>query len=173
LGSNLGDSLAILQAAWRDLQTLPATTPVALSSPYRSQPLAMESANVFINAAAIVRTRLVPSVLLDLLHAIEQRYGRTRDPDMTKYQDRTLDLDLLLYADLILNDGNLVLPHPRMTQRLFVLVPLAEIARDLIHPLCQKRIGVLLSERQKSLHDQETDRISWSSFVQQHLPGQE
>jgi 2-amino-4-hydroxy-6-hydroxymethyldihydropteridine diphosphokinase len=163
LGTNLGQSLAILAAAWRELAACPALTPVALSSPYRSQPLDMISDNWFINAVALVRTTLSPEGLLHLLHGIEAKHGRRRGSSTPAaiHQDRALDLDLLLYDDLMLTAERLVIPHPRMAQRLFVLAPLAEIAADHLHPRYGKTIGALLTGLQRAGCDQLIERIAW------------
>ena len=161
-GSNLGQSRAILAAAWREMGDCPAITPIALSSPYRSQPLDMISDNWFVNAAALVRTALTPEALLRLLHTLEAEHGRRRDPVApASHQDRPLDLDLLLYGELAQVTEHLVVPHPRMAQRLFVLAPLAEIAADRLHPACGKTIGALLAELQRSRPGQMIERISW------------
>lgn len=111
-----------------------------LSSPYRTQPVGMVSDNQFINAAAVGWTSLEPEALLLHLQGIEKEYGRVRPAGQTGYQDRTLDLDLLLYDNEILNLPLLVLPHPEMNHRLFVLQPLAEIAASLHHPVSGKTI---------------------------------
>ena len=161
LGSNLGDSLEILQSAWRQLQEDPAIAAVALSSPYRSQPVGMVSANWFINAAALVRTTLAPHALLHVLQRIETRCGRDRSGQSTGYQDRTLDLDLLWYDDLIFRSGDLIIPHPRMRERLFVLEPLAEIMGERILPLSGKSVRELLLGLKKSETNQIVDRVCW------------
>jgi 2-amino-4-hydroxy-6-hydroxymethyldihydropteridine diphosphokinase len=161
-GSNLGQSRAILTAAWRELGHCPGIAPIALSSPYRSQPLEMISDNWFVNAAALVRTTLSPEALLRVLQAVETRHGRRRDAAASAiHRDRTLDLDLLLYDDLLLATGRLIVPHPRLAHRLFVLAPLAEIAADLLHPGCDKMIGVLLTELRQTDHNQLIERIAW------------
>jgi len=161
-GSNLGQSLAIIAKAWREMGDCPVLTPVALSSPYRSQPLDMISDNWFVNAAALVRTTLSPEALLRLLHAVEAKHGRRRGPvALASPQDRPLDLDLLLYDDLLLATERLVVPHPRMAQRLFMLTPLAEIAEGRLHPASGKTIGALLAELQRSRPDQLIERIAW------------
>lgn len=167
LGSNLGQSCAILQAAWQDLQAHPDIFPQALSSPYRSQPIDMESAHWFVNAAALIRTRLTPYSLLHLLQAIEARYGRTRKPQVHGCQDRTLDLDLLLYDELVLHDHHLIIPHPRMEQRLFVLAPLTEIAGDRNHPLSRKTMSALCADLKKNVGNQIVEKLSWDKC----LPG--
>jgi len=108
-----------------------------------------------------VRTTLPPDALLRFLHTVEAQYGRNREVAPAVCQDRTLDLDLLLYDDLTLATERLVIPHPRMARRLFVLAPLTEIAADRIHPGYGKAIGVLLTELQRTSHGQVIERISW------------
>lgn len=166
LGSNLGQSLATLQAAWLDIQSRPCLVPVALSSPYRSEPVGMDSANWFVNAAALIRTPLPPHDLLYLLQSIEQKFGRERNDTLHRYLDRTLDLDLLLYDDLVLCDGNLSIPHPRMSDRLFVLAPLAEIAGERFHPEQRQMIATLLAKLQRRHPQQKIEPIRWLTDFQ-------
>ena len=134
LGSNLGDSLHILHQAWQRLGRDSAVRLQRLSTCYRSRPVDMESKNWFINSVGELQTSLSPMELLTLLLRIEREFGRRRDPDATSHQDRSLDLDLLLYDDLIIDDPLLVVPHPRMHSRMFVLTPLAGLAPKLEHP---------------------------------------
>lgn len=121
----------------------------------------MESEHLFVNAAGSGRTSLSPTELLRLLQSIEKEHGRTRSAPSLGYQDRTLDLDLLLYDDLILVSSLLTVPHPRMLERLFVLEPLAEIATTVHHPLTGRSIGAQCT----ALAQQETggQRIEWDS----------
>lgn len=124
LGANLGDARAALTAAWAALAALPGTTLAARSSMYRSAPLDAGGPD-YLNAVAALDTTLAPHALLARLLEIERAHGRERP---YRNAPRTLDLDLLLFDDLRLDGADLVLPHPRLHERAFVLAPLAEIA---------------------------------------------
>ncbi|HSC62944.1 MAG TPA: 2-amino-4-hydroxy-6-hydroxymethyldihydropteridine diphosphokinase [Caldimonas sp.] len=130
LGANLGDRALQIERACADIAALPTTALVARSALYASAPLAAPGGE-YLNAVARVRTSLAPLDLLRALQAIETRHGRVRP---FAGAPRTLDLDLLLYDDLVLASDALTLPHPRLHERAFVLVPLAEIAPDLSIP---------------------------------------
>ncbi len=134
LGSNLGDSLSILHQAWQRLGREPSLHLQRLATCYRSKPVDMDSENWFINSVGVLRTGLPPMELLTLLLRVEREFGRRRDPYATGHQDRSLDLDLLLYDDRIIDDPFLQVPHPRMHSRMFVLAPLVELAPELEHP---------------------------------------
>lgn len=127
LGSNIGDGEALLQRAWQLLNEQEGIQTSCLSSPYRSAPVGMESDHWFTNGVGSLMTSLAPESLLDVLLDIEYRLGRRRDSQVTGYQDRSLDLDMLYYDDLVLETVRLVLPHPRIAERLFVLQPLLEV----------------------------------------------
>lgn len=131
LGANLGNVGQTLQQAWQALDACPEVRCTHLSQPYRSQPLGMESTHWFINAVGIVTTTLSPDALLGTLQRVEYQFGRRRDSKVRGYQDRPLDLDLLLYEECILNTARLTLPHPRMSRRRFVLAPLGELAGEI------------------------------------------
>lgn len=131
LGANLGDRAATLGHAIAELQRLPLVEDVTASAAIESVAVKLEgpdaAAPAYLNAVAIVSTRLAPSVLLGYLHAIEARFGRQR---RERWGDRTLDLDLISYGDLRSSDPALLLPHPRAAEREFVLVPWLSIDAD-------------------------------------------
>ena len=124
VGANLDNPIRQVREAIRELDGIARTRLLASSSLYRSKPVGYAEQPDFINAVAKVQTELGPRELLDALHGIEARHGRLRS---TRNAPRTLDLDLLLYAMLVVNEEGLTLPHPRLHERAFVLLPLAEI----------------------------------------------
>ncbi len=140
LGSNLGDSLDILEKTLQIFDQLPEIHLKSHSQWYQTAPIGPPQPD-YLNGCAILETQLVPDKLLQTLLNIEQQSGRVR---RERWGPRTLDLDLLLYGDLILKTDTLQIPHPRMTQRGFVLVPLAEIAPNWVHPVTKKAIIQLL-----------------------------
>lgn len=127
LGSNLDDPASHVRRAFGELAALPASRLLACSALYRSAPVGPADQPDFINAVARMATDLTPVGLLAALLAIEQAHGRVR---AARNAPRTLDLDILMYDDLCCSEPELILPHPRMHQRAFVLRPLAEIAPD-------------------------------------------
>ena len=127
LGANLDDPQASVRMALDELAQLPQSRLRASSSLYRTAPVGLAGQPDFINAVAEIATELNADRLLDELFAIERRFGRIRSE---KNGPRTLDLDLLLYDDLVCDTPHLHLPHPRLHLRAFVIVPLAEIAPD-------------------------------------------
>lgn len=133
LGANLNDPAAQVEYALAELGRLPATRLLARSSLYASAPVGYVDQPDFINAVARVETDLAPRALLAALLGIEHRHGRERS---FRNAPRTLDLDLLLYGDANFHEEGLALPHPRMTERGFVLLPLLEIAPDATIPGC-------------------------------------
>lgn len=143
LGANLGDARATLSAAFGALASLPGTTVAARSALYRSAPHDAHGPD-YLNAVAAIDTTLAPHALLAGLHDIERAHGRERP---YRNAPRTLDLDLLLFDDLELRDPGLVLPHPRMHERAFVLVPLAELAPSLVVPGRGALAGLLAAVR--------------------------
>lgn len=135
LGANLGDAQATLADALRRLGALPGVKLAAASSTFRTAPVDATGPD-FYNAVVAVDTTLEPAALLAALQAIEQAHGRERP---YRNAPRTLDLDLLMAGDTVSDDPALTLPHPRLHQRAFVLVPLLEIAPRVVHP----RLGPL------------------------------
>ena len=129
LGSNLGDGSRILQGAWGRIGETEGIDPCALSHPYLTAPVDMESGNVFTNAVGMLQASLPVRQLLGELLRIEFEFGRRRVAG-AGYQDRSLDLDILCFGDLAVDTPELTLPHPRLARRLFVLAPFAEIAPE-------------------------------------------
>jgi 2-amino-4-hydroxy-6-hydroxymethyldihydropteridine diphosphokinase len=144
LGSNLGDRAASLHSAIRDLNATPSIRVVRVSTFHDTEAVGgPANQGRYLNAAARIETSLNPASLLAALLSIEQRHGRVRDE---KNAPRTLDLDILLYDDLVTTSGDPVIPHPRMHERRFVLAPLVEIAADLQHPQLKKSMREILGE---------------------------
>ncbi len=151
VGANLGDPLATIAQARAAVDSLPATRVVASSSSWRSAPVDASGPD-FVNAVLELRTTLTPRGLLDALLAIERDHGRQRP---YRNAPRTLDLDLLLYGGRRIDEPGLVVPHPRMHLRAFVLDPLAEIAPGLAHPA----LGPLAAWRGR-ITDQPIERLT-------------
>ena len=139
LGSNLGDKEKNLRRAFV-LLTQQGVEVVRVSSFLSTEPYGVTDQPQFLNAVACVRTSLAPLALLDVLLATELAMGRVR---LRHWGERNIDLDLLLYEDVVLDTPRLRLPHPDMQNRDFVLLPLAEIAPELKHPTLQKTIWEL------------------------------
>ncbi|MFN3395140.1 MAG: 2-amino-4-hydroxy-6-hydroxymethyldihydropteridine diphosphokinase [Candidatus Thermochlorobacter sp.] len=147
LGSNLGNRLAYLQAAICTLKALPHTTLLALSRVYETPPIGITEQPVFLNAVAQIHTALAPRVLLTRLKAIERALGRPEH--YSRWSARIIDLDILLYGDLVICDAMLTIPHPELTHRKFAMLPLLDLA-DPIHPVFQQRISDLLAHTSDS-----------------------
>lgn len=130
LGANLGDARATLAAAVAGLGALPATQVRRVSSHYRSAPVDADGPD-YVNAVLELETSLPPATLLQAMHALEAAHGRQRP---YRHAPRTLDLDLLLYGQQVIDSGSLTVPHPRLHERAFVLRPLLEIAPGVVHP---------------------------------------
>lgn len=166
LGSNLGNCRENLLTAWARLGENKGIELLTLSSPYSSEPVGMKSANWFINAVGSLKTSLQPEELLTIMLAIETGLGRKRGlADLP--EDRTVDLDLLYWDNMVCNEPKVILPHPEIAGRLFVLLPLVEIGPEVIHPVHQKTSVEMLQElmKKQAIKDPGTkvQKTSWST----------
>lgn len=143
LGSNLGDRDAHLAFAFDALGGLPGTALTARSIVFETDAVGPGDQGAYLNAAAAVETELPPRALLDAMLEIERERGRDRATE-ERWGPRTLDLDLLFYGDLILALPGLIVPHPRLHEREFVLRPLETIAPDLRHPVSHLTVSQML-----------------------------
>ncbi|PCI09866.1 2-amino-4-hydroxy-6-hydroxymethyldihydropteridine diphosphokinase [bacterium] len=143
LGSNLGDRHANIQGGLDAIALLPSTTVVQCSTIIETDPIGPGDQGCYLNGAVHIETELEPRVLLDSLLKIEARFGRDREKEI-RWGARTLDLDVLVYGDLVIDEPGLEIPHPRLHTRSFVLIPMAEIASNLILPRYKKTPQVLL-----------------------------
>lgn len=159
IGANLGEPLKQCQRALEYLEKIPASQIIQKSSFYKSEPLTAPLPNPspskgegrkdkeippwYINAVCQMETSLSPHHLLKELIGIEEKMGRKRGG---KWESRVIDLDILFYDNQIINQDNLIIPHPEIPNRRFVLQPFAEIAPDFIHPILQESISILLAK---------------------------
>ena len=141
LGSNLGDPPAQIREALDQLTNRPEVRAVVCSSLYRSRPMGPQDQPAYANAAARLETECEPLELLDVLLAVERSLGRNRDAER-RWGPRMIDLDLLLYGNETLRCPRLSLPHPGLTEREFVVLPLLEIAPDLTLPDGRQLAGI-------------------------------
>ena len=139
-GSNIGDRLTHIQNAIQNLSKTEGITLRQISSLYKTDPVGYEAQAQFLNGVAAIQTTLSPLPLLHILKDIETAIGRKH---RTRWGPREIDLDILIYGDMCLQTEKLVIPHPEMHRRGFVLVPLAEIAPNLVHPVFQETIQTL------------------------------
>ncbi len=145
LGTNLGNKEANLRTAIYKLQERIGKQ-VSLSSFYETAPWGFESDHSFLNAAIGLETILSPIEILHITQEIEKELGRTKKSVNGSYSDRLIDIDILLYDNLVLQTPELTIPHPLMTERDFVMNPLIEIAGNVIHPTLQKTLSELYQE---------------------------
>ena len=135
LGGNVGDSVRVLGEALDALGELPWTRLLSASALYRTPAWGVEDQADFINAAAALETALEPGALLEQLFGVERRFGRVRAVDGSdRWGPRTLDLDLLLYGEVIIDETGLRVPHPRLHERAFALVPLVDVLPGAVIP---------------------------------------
>lgn len=146
LGSNLGDKQINIEMALKNIEKQIGDI-VSLSAFYMSEPVGFDSKNMFLNCAVSLKTKLSPYELLAKTQIIEKEMGRLNKSDTYGYSDRIIDIDLLFYDNAVINNPpTLVIPHPHIAQRLFVLDPLAEIAPDFTHPVLKKTIVQMADE---------------------------
>ncbi len=156
VGSNLGDSVRICRDVFHLLRNHPALGIVKTSSLYRTSPVGSDAGGWFINGAVLLETLLEPLALLDLMLDIERSFGRVRT---IKWGPRTLDLDILFYGDSQIDLPRLKAPHPLMSERLFVLMPLAEIAPDWVHPQTGRSVRQMLALLLQTDHGQQIQKL--------------
>ncbi|CCY51346.1 MULTISPECIES: 2-amino-4-hydroxy-6-hydroxymethyldihydropteridine diphosphokinase [Bacteroides] len=142
LGTNLGDKEQNLRMSVKKIEERIGNV-VSLSAFYATAPWGFSSENSFLNAAVCVETTLLPLQVLEETQRIERELGRTEKSVNGLYADRLIDIDLLLYDDRVMDAEGLILPHPLMTERRFVMEPLSEIAPDVVHPVLHKTMKEL------------------------------
>ena len=152
-GSNIGNRFAYINQALQALREADGVSLIRVSSLYETEPVGDEAQDWFLNGVLAIETILSPHSLLDLLKRIETRMGRQQ---RRRWGPREIDLDILIYEGRCINTPDLIVPHPEMHRRRFVLVPFAEIAPDTVHPILQQTIQTLLSE----LTDQKAVRFA-------------
>lgn len=144
LGGNLGERAYFLRQAIQKINELPDTTIIQYSSVYETSPWGFKHENDFLNQVIAVKTLMPPVQFMGALLETENQLGRKRNGN--GYEGRNIDIDMLFYGETVMNTHKLKLPHPRLHLRNFTLIPLNEIAPNLIHPIFQKTIRQLMIE---------------------------
>jgi 2-amino-4-hydroxy-6-hydroxymethyldihydropteridine diphosphokinase len=152
LGSNIGDSHTILSEAIDAIAQTPGIRLISQSSFYRTKAVGPPQPD-YLNGCVLLQVEMIPELLLEILLKIENKFGRLRGE---RWGPRTLDLDILLYSDRIIETPKLQIPHPRMRERAFVLVPLAEIAPDWVDPVS----GLTIKELMKDVDYQNINKVN-------------
>lgn len=148
LGSNLGDRRAHLENALAAIADLSGVLDVVPSDFYETAPVGPQDQGMYLNAAARIETTLTPQQFLEQLLSIERRLGRPPREARQHWGPREIDLDLLLHGDSVLDLPGLTLPHPRLHERSFVLLPMCDVAADVTHPVRRQTMRKLLAEIQ-------------------------
>ncbi len=152
LGSNVGDRRAALEGAIAALNRTPGVSVRKVSSFHETEPVGgPPGQGKYLNAAAVLETTIDPMAVLRLLQEIEAQFGRVRT---VRWGERTLDLDLLLFDDRIIDTPELVVPHPRYATRRFVLEPLAEIAPEAVDPVTKQTVAERLADLERKMKDE-------------------
>ncbi len=141
LGSNLGDRKTHLRNACNAIES-EAGEIQKQSKIYETEPWGYQSKLKYLNQVILIHTNYTPNELLIKIHKIEKNMGRIRNS--ISYSDRTIDIDILFFDDIIISENDLQIPHPRLHERKFTLIPLCEIAPDFMHPVLEKKIITLL-----------------------------
>ncbi|MCD4745325.1 MAG: 2-amino-4-hydroxy-6-hydroxymethyldihydropteridine diphosphokinase [Bacteroidales bacterium] len=152
LGGNLNDRFLILDKA-KSLLEKKIGKIIKASSVYETEPWGFNNINFFLNQVVLLKTKLTPHSLLSEILEIEHFLGRLRNN--TNYESRIIDIDILFYDDLIINENNLTVPHPLLHKRKFTLIPLKEVAKNFIHPVFKKTI----SELSDSCNDKQSVKL--------------
>jgi len=160
IGSNLGDRASNIRRAVEIMSENRKIDVISVSNLYETEPVGVKDQPDFLNCVVKIETELAPRELLKTLKGVEARIGRRPGP---RWGPRRIDLDILFYGDLTLNEDDLVIPHPRAHERLFVLMPLFEIAPDLIHPSLGRSIRELIADLkcEKSQGIRLYGKLSW------------
>lgn len=169
-GSNLGDSMQVLAAAWIRLGDDTDVKLIKLSSPFLSDPVGMDSDRRFTNCVGRIETSLAPGELLELLLKIEKESGRTRSHPAGEPEDRILDLDLLYYGTDLIHEKSLVVPHPQINKRLFVLLPMVEIEKSHVDPETGESLVLICRDfyeqmRNGTIEEQKIERSEWDESL--------
>lgn len=150
LGTNLGNKIENLKQAIKLIQNSPDIDNLKLSSIYKSEPLGFRSENEFLNMAIQCRVNCSPEKLLEYLKKVEIVMGRKEKTSSKKFKDRIIDLDILIFSKIIVNKKNLVIPHPEMIKRAFVMAPVLELDKNISMPGTNKKLKDFLTIELKS-----------------------